>query len=94
MQILCLPRLHAEKKLEEFPYWKDLHGFWRTLPNFNPHTVSSEPGQDLEAEATEFLQQPTASTATQEDQADDDDEPGFDDESSVVSPVIHVVNRC
>ncbi|KAH9008620.1 hypothetical protein EDB83DRAFT_2204551, partial [Lactarius deliciosus] len=32
-----------------------LHGFWRTLPSFNPHAVSSEPGQDLEAEALGVL---------------------------------------
>ncbi|KZP19662.1 hypothetical protein FIBSPDRAFT_699951, partial [Athelia psychrophila] len=43
------------KLLQEFPYWKDLHGFWRTLPNFNLHTVSPEPGQDLQEEAMDFL---------------------------------------
>jgi len=37
--------------MEEFPYWERLHGYWRTLPNFNPHTVTSEPGQPLENEA-------------------------------------------
>lgn len=40
---------------EDFPYWQRLHGFWRTLPNFNPHTVSSEPGQDLVGEAIHIL---------------------------------------
>jgi hypothetical protein len=32
-----------------------LHGYWRTLPNFNPYTVTSDPGQDLAAEALTVL---------------------------------------
>lgn len=43
------------KLLLGFPIWERLHGFWRTLPSFNPHTVSSEPGQDLEGEALGVL---------------------------------------
>lgn len=39
----------------EFPYWERLHGYWRTLPNYNPVTVNSEPGQDLEAQAMALL---------------------------------------
>ncbi|KAI3998488.1 hypothetical protein K525DRAFT_180060, partial [Schizophyllum commune Loenen D] len=30
----------------EFPFWRQLHGWWRTLPNFNPYTTDSEQGQD------------------------------------------------
>jgi hypothetical protein len=48
--------LFLEKLEQDFPYWKRLHGFWRTLPNFNPYTASSEPGQDLAAEALALLQ--------------------------------------
>ncbi|KAH9023311.1 hypothetical protein EDB84DRAFT_1247596, partial [Lactarius hengduanensis] len=44
-----------DKLLSGFPAWKRLHGFWRTLPSFNPHLVSSEPGQDLEGDAMETL---------------------------------------
>ena len=40
----------------EFPFWKCLHGFWRMLPNFNPYTASSEPGQDLAADALALIQ--------------------------------------
>ncbi|KAH9023020.1 hypothetical protein EDB84DRAFT_1254982, partial [Lactarius hengduanensis] len=43
------------KLLLAFPVWERLHGFWRTLPSFNPHAVSSEPGQDLETEAFGIL---------------------------------------
>ena len=44
-----------EKETENFRWWPRLHGFWRTLPDFNPYTVSSEPGQDLAAEAASVL---------------------------------------
>ncbi|KAJ7827203.1 hypothetical protein B0H13DRAFT_2373968 [Mycena leptocephala] len=39
----------------DFPYWEQLHGFWRTLPNFNPYTVSSEPGQDIADQALALI---------------------------------------
>jgi hypothetical protein len=51
-----LTNYDAEQLEQDFPYWKRLHGFWRTLPNFNPYTASSEPGQDLAAEALTFVQ--------------------------------------
>ncbi|KAH8991610.1 hypothetical protein EDB86DRAFT_2765963, partial [Lactarius hatsudake] len=44
-----------DKLLSGFPTWERLHGFWRTLPSFNPHLASSEPGQDLESDAMETL---------------------------------------
>lgn len=51
-------QLHCdlEQLEQDFPYWKRLHGFWRTLPNFNPYTASSEPGQDLAAKALALVQ--------------------------------------
>jgi hypothetical protein len=45
----------VEKETENFRWWPRLHGFWRTLPNFNPYTVSSDPGQDLADEALSVL---------------------------------------
>jgi hypothetical protein len=45
----------SEKETEHFKWWPRLHGLWRTLPNFNPYTVSSEPGQDLAGEALSVL---------------------------------------
>jgi hypothetical protein len=47
--------MRPDKLLSGFPIWERLHGFWRTLPSFNPHAVSSEPGQDLEGEALAVL---------------------------------------
>lgn len=35
--------------------WEHLHGFWRTLPNFNPNAVLSDPSQDIEGEGWELL---------------------------------------
>lgn len=55
--VACFIRLFSnfsnstEELEKDFPFWSHLHGFWHTLPNINPHTVSLEPGQDLEAEA-------------------------------------------
>ena len=45
-------KLKSDYKL---PEWELLHGFWRTIPNFNPHMVSSEPSQDLGAKAQDLL---------------------------------------
>lgn len=40
---------------EEFPYWEHLHGYWHTLPNYNPLTVASMPDQDLEGGVLELF---------------------------------------
>lgn len=45
----------TDKETQNFKWWPRLHGFWRTLPNFNPYTVTSGPGQDLEGEAYSVL---------------------------------------
>lgn len=45
----------VEKETENFKWWPRLHGYWRTLPNFNPYTVSSDPGQDLADDACSVL---------------------------------------
>ena len=50
-----LTRLALDLETENFKWWPRLHGFWRTLPNFNPYTVSSDPGQDLANEAHSVL---------------------------------------
>jgi hypothetical protein len=50
-----LTRSALDLETENFKWWPRLHGFWRTLPNFNPYTVSSDPGQDLANEAHSVL---------------------------------------
>jgi hypothetical protein len=75
---LLLSLAHAyhflEKLEQDFPYWKRLHGFWRTLPNFNPYTASSEPGQDLAAEALTLIQTRGQNHSDDESAAHDDDD--------------------
>jgi hypothetical protein len=46
---------HTAQLLIDFSYWKHLHGFWHTMPNFNPHTQSAGHGKDLAAQAQELL---------------------------------------
>jgi hypothetical protein len=50
-----LMRQVSDKETENFKWWPRLHGYWRTLPNFNPYTVSSDPGQNLSDEAAGVL---------------------------------------
>jgi hypothetical protein len=50
-----LTRLALDLETENSKWWPRLHGFWRTLPNFNPYTVSSDPGQGLANEAHSVL---------------------------------------
>jgi hypothetical protein len=45
----------VDKETQNFKWWPRLHGYWRTLPNFNPYTVTSDPGQDLAEEALAVL---------------------------------------
>ncbi|KAJ7862337.1 hypothetical protein B0H14DRAFT_3863136 [Mycena olivaceomarginata] len=45
----------------DWPWWDDLHSFWRELPNYNPVGVqSSEPGTDHAADAAQLFQPPIA----------------------------------
>ncbi|KAJ7497809.1 hypothetical protein B0H11DRAFT_1639326, partial [Mycena galericulata] len=40
-------RLFSAEIRNDWPWWDQLHGFWRELPNYNPVGVqSSEPGTD------------------------------------------------
>ena len=48
-------QLVLEEETEKFKWWPWLHGYWQTLPNFNPYTVTSDPGQDLADEAHSVL---------------------------------------
>ena len=63
--------------MKDFPYWECLYGYWHTLPNFNPLTVTSKPGQDLENGALKLFQaNPTQATSDMLlDLAFDDDPP-------------------
>ncbi|KIJ96687.1 hypothetical protein K443DRAFT_10432 [Laccaria amethystina LaAM-08-1] len=60
-----------DKLKQEFLYWECLHSYWRTLPNYNPLTVSSEPGQDLEAQAMALLNGEDTGEQEKDDSAHD-----------------------
>ncbi|KAJ7351345.1 hypothetical protein DFH08DRAFT_957668 [Mycena albidolilacea] len=63
-----------------FPQWERLHGWWRTLPNYNPFTTSSEPGQDLAESAMDlFMGGGGSSAQAAEITLLDDDDEGDDD---------------
>ena len=47
--------IYQDQLMVDFPYWERLHGYWRTLPNYNPVTVTSDPGQDLESDALALI---------------------------------------
>ena len=59
-----------KREKETFPWWERLHGFWRTLPNFNPYTVTSGHGQDIAADAQDMFFTSKGDTTTQD--SDDD----------------------
>ncbi|KAG1802909.1 uncharacterized protein HD556DRAFT_1437971 [Suillus plorans] len=41
--------------LLQFPWWSDLHGWWRTNPFYNTAFLTADPGQDFASEALKFF---------------------------------------
>ncbi|KAG1828920.1 hypothetical protein EV424DRAFT_1306111, partial [Suillus variegatus] len=44
-------RTLLDRLLQTFPWWVDLHGWWRTNPAYNTSFSTADPGQDFSAEA-------------------------------------------
>ncbi|KAG8215247.1 hypothetical protein J3R82DRAFT_8798 [Butyriboletus roseoflavus] len=42
--------------VDSFPWWPDLHGFWKMNPGFNMKPSIADPGQDLEGEMLSTFQ--------------------------------------
>ncbi|KAJ7772089.1 hypothetical protein DFH07DRAFT_953372 [Mycena maculata] len=62
---------------KKWPWWDDLHAFWRELPNYNPIGVqSSELGTDHAAAAADIFTQQTANNEDDEDLDEDEGEDG------------------
>ncbi|KAF8156742.1 hypothetical protein B0H34DRAFT_808159 [Crassisporium funariophilum] len=60
----------------KWPWWKEFHGFWRELPNYNPIGVtSSTPGADHAAAAAALFDVPTE---VEPDDPPEGDAPGKD----------------
>ncbi|KAG0693571.1 hypothetical protein DFH29DRAFT_881362 [Suillus ampliporus] len=44
-----------DQHLVAFPWWVDLHGWWRTNPTYNTSFPTANPGQDFTAEAASLF---------------------------------------
>ncbi|KAJ8581291.1 hypothetical protein M405DRAFT_847137, partial [Rhizopogon salebrosus TDB-379] len=64
-------------KLEAFPWWPDLHGWWRTNPAFNTAFSTADPGQDFASAALQHFQVSSCQNPVQP--CDDDDAGGTSD---------------
>ncbi|KAI5990635.1 hypothetical protein EDD15DRAFT_2197944 [Pisolithus albus] len=52
-----------DKILENFPWWEEVHGFWRTNPSYNTVFSTGDPGQDFAAEAQRYFTGEKSTTA-------------------------------
>ncbi|KIK14155.1 hypothetical protein PISMIDRAFT_72724, partial [Pisolithus microcarpus 441] len=44
-----------DKILDTFPWWEDLHRFWRTNPSYNTVCSTADPSQDFATEAQQYF---------------------------------------
>jgi hypothetical protein len=81
-RLLKASRLDALIVEYKFPFWDRLHGFWRTIPNFNPNVVSTDPSQDLAATAERlmFTLRGTGNVSEVEDKDASPPDPDMDEE--------------
>lgn len=66
---------HASDEIVSvWPWWKDLHAFWRELPNYNPIGVeNSMPGEDHAGAAAALFDPEEPSEGGAEDDSQDDE---------------------
>ncbi len=58
----------------EWPWWKDLHAFWRELPHYNPIGVeNSMPGEDHSGAAAALFEKEESPDEEEEDVDDEED---------------------
>ncbi|KAI5987579.1 hypothetical protein EDC04DRAFT_2614802 [Pisolithus marmoratus] len=51
-----------DKIVDTFPWWEDLHGFWRMNPSYNTVFSTANPGQDFTMEAQQYFSGEKSST--------------------------------
>jgi hypothetical protein len=76
-KVFMLDQLISDHK---FPIWSRLHGFWRTLPNYNPFLANSGSGQDLDDEFQRLVFSRS-----------NDDVGGEDEEDEVATPAQDII---
>jgi hypothetical protein len=55
----------------DWPWWDDLHSFWRELPNYNPHSVQlSDPRFQYAADAAGLFSMPAGEDGDEDALAD------------------------
>jgi hypothetical protein len=73
--------MHLSATVEhDFPWFPHLHGYWQSIPSFNPHPASTQLGQNLQSDAQELLF--TNAAHTEHDHAIADDSEHEDPEGA------------
>ncbi|KAG1801941.1 uncharacterized protein BJ212DRAFT_1487497 [Suillus subaureus] len=65
-----------DSQLKKFPWWPDLHSWWRTNPAFNTTSSSADPRQNFESNALQYFSRSGSNNA----QVPDENDPDIDDE--------------
>ncbi|KAJ6548524.1 hypothetical protein B0H19DRAFT_1074377 [Mycena capillaripes] len=77
-----------DRIVASWPWWTELHSFWRELPSYNPIGVqSSQPGTDHASAAADLFEQTAASSEADRDATPEDE--GEDDGRSATSMAQH-----
>ncbi|KAG2111579.1 uncharacterized protein F5147DRAFT_771729 [Suillus discolor] len=71
-------RTLLDRLLQTFPWWVDLHGWWRTNPAYNTSFLTADPGQDFSAEAMDVFGKGKGKEKETLDDADREDDEGGD----------------
>jgi hypothetical protein len=79
-----------DEKAAQFPWFSQLHGFWCTIPNFNPIRATSHPDQNLKEDAMTLLsimsrKRSADEVAAEDDQLDNYLSPEIVDDTNIIS---------
>ncbi|KAH7917253.1 hypothetical protein BV22DRAFT_1135560 [Leucogyrophana mollusca] len=74
-----------EEQLESFPWWPDLHGWWRDIPSYNANAGTSDACQNFTDDAAAFFQGPSGSGDHGDEEVNEGGE-GEENEDSLEGP--------